>query len=101
MGKPYKKEFAGVFLLMILVAVTTLLNPEIQKHLINDVLREGGRLRDALVFLGIMFMLSVSIVIINIMKSMVILVPVREIDRFLYLSFHCIVYPGSGNHDRL
>ena len=69
MGKPYKKEFAGVFLLMVLVAVTTLLNPEIQKHLINDVLREGGRLRDALVFLGIMFMLSVSIVIINIMKS--------------------------------
>lgn len=69
MGKPYKKEFAGVFLLMILVAVTTLLNPEIQKHLINDVLREGGRLRDALVFLGIMFMLSVSIVVINILKS--------------------------------
>lgn len=69
MGKPYKKEFAGVFMLMIMVAVTTLLNPEIQKHLINDVLREGGRLRDALVFLCIMFLLSVSIVIINIMKS--------------------------------
>ena len=69
MGRPYKKEFAGIFLLMVLVAVTTLLNPEIQKHLINDVLREGGRLKDALVFLCIMFSLSVAIVIINILKS--------------------------------
>ena len=69
MARPYKKEFAGVSLLMVLVAVTTLLNPEIQKHLINDVLREGGRLRDALVFLSIMFSLSVAIVIINILKS--------------------------------
>ena len=69
MAKPYKKEFLGVFFIMVLVAVTTLLNPEIQKHLINDVLREGGRLRDALVLLMIMFSLSVAVVILNILKS--------------------------------
>ena len=54
---------------MVLVAVTTLLNPEVQKHLIDDVLREGGSMKDALIFLLMMFGLSVAIVIINIMKS--------------------------------
>lgn len=69
MAKPYKKEFFGVFFLMILAAVTTLLNPEVQKHLINDVLKEGGRMRDALIYLAMMFSLSVGIVIVNILKS--------------------------------
>ena len=69
MAKPYKKEFFGVFLLMVLVAVTTLLNPEVQKRLINDVLKEGGGMRQALSFLALMFTLSVMIVIINILKS--------------------------------
>lgn len=69
MAKPYKKDFLKVFLLMVLVAVTTLLNPEVQKHLIDDVLREGGSMKDALIFLLMMFGLSVAIVIINIMKS--------------------------------
>ena len=69
MAKPYKKEFFGVFFLMILAAVTTLLNPEVQKHLINDVLKEGGRMKDALIYLAMMFSLSVGIVIVNILKS--------------------------------
>lgn len=69
MASPYKKEFLGVFFLMILAAVTTLLNPEVQKHLINDVLREGGSMRRALGFLAMMFSLSVGIVIVNILKS--------------------------------
>ena len=69
MATPYKKEFTGVFFIMVLVAITTLLNPEIQKHLINDVLEKGGNLKDALIFLSIMFALSVAIVILNIMKS--------------------------------
>ena len=69
MAKPYKKEFFGVFILMILAAVTTLLNPEVQKHLINDVLREGGGMRTALGFLAVMFSLSVGIVIVNVLKS--------------------------------
>ncbi|MBO6165598.1 MAG: ABC transporter ATP-binding protein [Eubacterium sp.] len=69
MARPYKKEFLGVFFLMVLVAVTTLLNPEIQKRLINDVLKEGGGMRQALGFLALMFSLSAAIVIINILKS--------------------------------
>ena len=69
MAAPYKKEFFGIFILMILAAVTTLLNPEIQKRLINDVLKENGGMRKALVFLGLMFSLSVGIVIVNILKS--------------------------------
>ncbi|MCR4584995.1 MAG: ABC transporter ATP-binding protein/permease [Lachnospiraceae bacterium] len=69
MAGPYKKEFFGVFVLMILAAVTTLLNPEIQKHLINDVLKGNGGMRKALFFLGMMFSLSVGIVIVNVLKS--------------------------------
>ena len=44
MAAPYKKDFLGIFLVMVLVAVTTLLNPEVQKHLINDVLSTGGKM---------------------------------------------------------
>ena len=69
MAKPYKKGFLWVFMLMVMVAVTTLLNPEIQKHLINDVLKKNGGMKEALVYLAIMFSLSVAIVIINILKS--------------------------------
>ena len=69
MAKPYKKDFFGIFILMILAAVTTLLNPEIQKHLINDVLKDNGGMRKALVFLAMMFSLSVGIVVVNILKS--------------------------------
>ncbi len=69
MGKPYKKDFFVIFILMILAAVTTLLNPEIQKHLINDVLKGSGGMKRALGFLAMMFSLSIGIVIVNILKS--------------------------------
>ena len=69
MAAPYKKQYFGIFILMILAAVTTLLNPELQKHLINDVLKGGGGMKQALVFLGMMFSLSVGIVIVNVLKS--------------------------------
>ena len=69
MAKPYKKDFFGVFFLMVLAAVTTLLNPEIQKHLINDVLKGNGGMKEALICLAIMFSLSVGIVIVNFFKS--------------------------------
>ena len=69
MASPYKKQFFGIFFLMIMAAVTTLLNPEVQKHLINNVLKEGGDMQTAFGFLALMFLLSVGIVIVNIMKS--------------------------------
>ena len=70
MAAPYKKKFAGIIVLMILAAVVTLLNPEVQKHLVDDVLTEGnGGFGVAATCLGIMFLLSVGIVVINILKS--------------------------------
>ena len=67
--RPYKKDLAFISLLMILIAVTTLLNPEVQKRLINDVLKQDGSFKTALGYLLIMFTLSISIVVINILKS--------------------------------
>ncbi len=69
MAAPYKKDFLGIFLVMVFVAVTTLLNPEVQKHLINDVLSKEGKLSTALIYLMLMFTFSVAIVILNIIKS--------------------------------
>lgn len=70
MAAPYKRNFYGIIVLMILAAVVTLLNPEIQKHLVDDVLATGdGGMGVAFICLGIMFSLSVGIVVINILKN--------------------------------
>lgn len=70
MSAPYKRDFGGIIVLMVLASVVTLLNPEVQKHLVDDVLTRGqGGMRVALTCLGIMFVLSVGIVIINVLKS--------------------------------
>lgn len=70
MAAPYKKDFIGIIILMILAAVVTLLNPEVQKVLVDDVLTNGeGGIHVAFLCLGIMFVLSAGIVIINILKS--------------------------------
>lgn len=71
MAAPYKRKFAGIIVLMILAAVVTLLNPEIQKHLVDDVLkrREGGISNRLLSALASCFLLSVGIVVINILKT--------------------------------
>lgn len=70
LAAPYKRKFYGIIVLMILAAVVTLLNPEVQKHLVDDVLTTGnGGMGVAFVCLGIMFALSVGIVVINILKT--------------------------------
>ncbi len=70
MAVPYKKSFVGIITLMILASVVTLLNPEVQKHLVDEVLTKGnGGMSVAFTCLGIMFGLSVGIVVINILKS--------------------------------
>lgn len=67
---PYKNRFIGIIILMFLAAVVTLLNPEVQKRLVDDVLTKGnGSINTAFICLSIMFGLSVGIVIINILKS--------------------------------
>ncbi len=70
MAVPYKKSFVGIITLMILASVVTPLNPEVQKHLVDEVLTKGnGGMSVAFTCLGIMFGLSVGIVVINILKS--------------------------------
>ncbi len=67
MAVPYKKSFVGIITLMILASVVTLLNPEVQKHLVDEVLTKGnGGMSVAFTCLGIMFGLSVGVVVINI-----------------------------------
>lgn len=67
---PYKLRVFGISLLMIGAAVVTLLNPAVQRYLIDDVLRtSAGDIKTAYLCLGAMFFLSVSIVVINILKS--------------------------------
>lgn len=66
---PYRKDLVYISFLMVSVAVTTLLNPEVQKRLINNVLKINGSYKTALVYLALMFVLSVAIVVINILKS--------------------------------
>ncbi len=70
LAAPYKRKFYGIIVLMVLAAVVTLLNPEVQKHLVDDVLTTGdGGMGVAFICLGIMFALSVGIVVINILKT--------------------------------
>lgn len=67
---PYKKRLFVIAFFMTLAAVVTLLNPEIQKRLIDDVLDNAkGTLPQAYFFLIIIFCLSIGMVIINIIKS--------------------------------
>ena len=68
--KPYVKSVVGITLLMISAGVVTLLNPEIQKHLVDDVLsKPDGSLSTALMCLLGMFLLGAGIVVINVLKS--------------------------------
>lgn len=67
---PYKKQLALIIFLMMITAAITLLNPEIQKHLIDDVLTDRrGTLSDAFFFLGILFALSAGMIAMNISKT--------------------------------
>jgi len=67
---PYKKSVGGIVCLMIMAAVVTLLNPEIQKHLVDDVLtKTNGDIKKALWCIAGMFMLGGGIVVINVLKS--------------------------------
>lgn len=70
MLSPYKKQLLLIIFIMLLAAVITLLNPEIQKHLIDDVLTDKkGSLRQAFFFLSIIFCLSMGMIFINISKN--------------------------------
>ncbi len=70
MVAPYKLRLLGIFTLMMLASLTTLLNPEIQKHLVDDVLtKDDGTMNVAMLCLGGMFAMSISIAVINLLKN--------------------------------
>lgn len=66
----YKAQMALIVFLMLLAAVVTLLSPEVQKHLVDDVLHKGeGNYPLAFLLLGVMFLLGIGMAAINIGKS--------------------------------
>ncbi|MCR5431861.1 MAG: ABC transporter ATP-binding protein/permease [Lachnospiraceae bacterium] len=70
LARPYHRNLFGIAILMILASVTTLLNPEIQKHLVDKVLMEESPSKSAaFLCLGGMFALSLGIVFVNVAKS--------------------------------
>lgn len=66
----YKAQMLPIVLLMLAAAAVTLLSPEVQKRLVDDVLHRGGK-NYGLAFwlLGAMFLLGIGIAIINIAKE--------------------------------
>lgn len=70
MLSPYKLRLLGIFTIMIMVAVTSLLNPEVQKRLVDDVLDEGkGAVSQAVICLTAMFAISMVTLVLNISKN--------------------------------
>lgn len=66
----YKSRMVVIVLLMLAAAVVTLLSPEVQKRLVDDVLHSGDvNYPLAFVLLGAMFLLGIGIAAINIAKS--------------------------------
>ena len=69
MLQPYWKQLIVIFFFMLSAAVVSLLNPEIQKRLVDNVLMDKkGTLSEAYFFLCVIFSLSIGMVIINIIK---------------------------------
>ncbi len=70
MLKPYPKTVAVIAVLMLLASVVTLLNPSLQKVLIDKQIKsENGTLAKALLVIAGMFGLGIGIIIINISKA--------------------------------
>ncbi len=70
MLNPHKRKLAVILIFMMLATIVTLANPAIQKYLIDDVLN-GDRQNtgEAVLCLLLMLVMSVSIIIINVIKS--------------------------------
>ncbi len=68
--KPHVKRLVVIFALMLGATFVTLANPAIQKHLVDDVLlREEKAYGAAVIWILLMFSMSVGIVVINAAKS--------------------------------
>lgn len=70
MLSPYHKQLFVIFIFMLLAAAVTMLNPEVQKHLVDDVLTgQKGTYGEAMSLLIVLFLLSFGIVVINLIKN--------------------------------
>ena len=70
MVSPYKLQMALILFLMLMAAAVTLLNPEVQKHLVDNILlQDQPNKLQAYLCLAFMFLLSMGIVAVNIAKS--------------------------------
>lgn len=70
MLRPYKVRLLGIFLLMLAATFVTLVNPAIQKYLVDDVLvADKQDYKKAFICLVLMFTMSFGIVVINAVKS--------------------------------
>ncbi|MGN1084639.1 MAG: ABC transporter transmembrane domain-containing protein, partial [Lachnospiraceae bacterium] len=66
----YKMQMIPILILMLLAAVITLLSPEVQKHLVDDVLHnKAPKDSTAVLLLAAMFLLGIGIAAVNIAKS--------------------------------
>ena len=70
MVKPYPKTMLVIGVLMLLATAVTLFNPSMQRILVDDVIRDGSKdIYDALLVIGVMFLLSIGIIFINLGKA--------------------------------
>ena len=70
MLRSHKPRLLVILIFMLLAAAVTLINPAIQRILIDDVLKNHqGTWKEAAVCLALIFLMSVGIVIINVTKS--------------------------------
>lgn len=68
--KPYKLQLLFIIGIMIMVAVTSLLNPEVQKRLVDNVLDDRrGTVSQAIICLAAMFAISMLTMALNISKN--------------------------------
>ncbi|MBR4816539.1 MAG: ABC transporter ATP-binding protein, partial [Lachnospiraceae bacterium] len=70
MVKPYPKTLLVIGILMLCATAITLFNPSMQRILIDDVIKSpDGTMSDALLVIGGMFLLSTSIIFVNLGKA--------------------------------
>ena len=70
MVKPYPKMLLVIGILMLCATAITLFNPSMQRILIDDVIKSpDGTMKDALLVIGGMFLLSTSIIFVNLGKA--------------------------------
>lgn len=67
---PYKLNLIPVFIFMLLASFVTIVGPEVQKRLVDDVLQDKlPRYREAVILLVLMFIIGFGSALINIAKS--------------------------------